>query len=426
MTVALNYHSGFRNFRLAWARAFRECRPLGASGILSIPWVTQSIIHLARGDHAHLISNASRLLKINPTGVGLFYLAHSQFLNGRYDECLSSLNAFLAGNPHHPDGCYLLAQVFTCEAYQDRNDRALAWRTLEELAKHSRRPKTWLVMANLVQNSDDFQRLHTAWLSAKKAGLTPAFNADINNYLSIGALRAGEYGIARQIWRDTIAQMESAPSPPKKAKKHSPAFTPRHGAVALRDVTRALSRHDIQSFLVSGTLLGCIREGQLLGHDKDIDIGVWEDAPRHKLLKAVATCGKFYIQPSRAPETIRLKHVNGTAIDVFYHYREDNKIWHGGVKARWYNSRFSLTERKFLGGRYLIPKDYERYLVENYGQDWRVPKPVFDCVYDTPNAVIINDDEMAVHDYRILMQSIENSNRDRCQSHAGELVSQTK
>ena len=110
-------------------------------------------------------------------------------------------------------------------------------------------------------------------------------------------------------------------------------------------------------------------------------------------------------QPARSSGAIRLRHVNGTAIDVFYHVREQRDYWHAGVKARWHNSPFTLAKREFLGREYLIPEDFETYLKENYG-DWRMPKTPFDSVYDTPNAEIVNEDEMVVHDYRLFLQGV--------------------
>src|SRR5690606_37477131 len=52
---------------------------------------------------------------------------------------------------------------------------------------------------------------------------------------------------------------------------------------ALLDLRSDLSRADVKFFLVSGTLLGCVREGNILGHDKDIDVGVMEDVDFEKV-----------------------------------------------------------------------------------------------------------------------------------------------
>lgn len=157
-----------------------------------------------------------------------------------------------------------------------------------------------------------------------------------------------------------------------------------------------LDQKQIPFFLISGTLLGCIREGKLLGHDKDIDVGVWDEYSYEELANYLATSGYFYVVPTRTKHLVMLRHVNGIAIDVFIHYREPNDYWHAGVKIKWHNSPFNLVYKDFLGQQYLIPENYDLYLTENYG-DWRTPKTKFDSAFDAPNMEVINEAEMQIY-----------------------------
>ena len=50
----------------------------------------------------------------------------------------------------------------------------------------------------------------------------------------------------------------------------------------------------------------------------------------------------------------------------------------------------------------MIPEDFDTYLIENYGVNWRIPQVDFDSNFDTPNAIIINKDEMQVFYVRML------------------------
>ena len=411
-----------------FARALRECRLGGPLSIVFMPLVARAIWLLGYGNHNSLAAHINGFMRFEPQGLGSLYRAHSLLLTGHYEEARGMLIGFLVKNPYHADACYLLAQVSTVEGHCDQKKREMAWKSLEKLSNRSRRLKTWLVLANLVENPDDFRRLEAAWLAAREAGLAPFFHPDVGHYLSIGALRAGNYDMARRIWRDIINNiLEHVTTSKYSDTPNGSAFIPKRAAVALADVTNALESVAITSFLVSGTLLGCVRDGGLLAHDKDVDIGVWEDTPRQVLLDAVGSCGKFYIQPTRSRLAIRLKHVNGSSIDVFYHIREPNDYWHAGVKARWHNSPFTLTTRNFLGRDYLIPKDFNTYLQENYG-DWHILKTTFDSVYDTPNAEIFDEAEMIVHDYRALSQAILQKNTEaifRCTENLkarGELI----
>lgn len=154
-------------------------------------------------------------------------------------------------------------------------------------------------------------------------------------------------------------------------------------------------------FLVSGTLLGCIRENRLLTNDKDIDVGVWDNVLEFKIVEIITSSGQFVMRKSRSKQIIRLRHANGISIDIFYHFREKDDYWHGGVKMIWHNSPFELVKRDFLGDKFLVPKDHDKYLTENYG-DWRTPKTAFDAVFDTPNGEVKCASEMAIHLFKKL------------------------
>lgn len=45
----------------------------------------------------------------------------------------------------------------------------------------------------------------------------------------------------------------------------------------LQWITHLLEKHDVPYWLDSGTLLGVVRDGDVMDHDKDIDLSVWEE-----------------------------------------------------------------------------------------------------------------------------------------------------
>ena len=179
-------------------------------------------------------------------------------------------------------------------------------------------------------------------------------------------------------------------------------------AEALVDLNRAFDEIGARAFLISGTLLGLIREGGIIGWDKDIDVGIFtEECPedlegffqRHKQFRL----GRVDLSSDR----LRAVHRNGTAIDIFPHYREGGLRWHDGTATRWWNTEFGLKQTEFLGVQQYIPDDPERYLDENYG-DWRTPEPNFDARIDAPNAEIID----RPHFDSLLYFSLEKAIRD--------------
>ncbi|PLX88640.1 MAG: hypothetical protein C0618_03775, partial [Desulfuromonas sp.] len=308
---------------MAW---FRGLRVGSRFSLKSKMYALLAELELTRGDHEALTKVANILLDGCDSPHGYYYLAQSQFLCGDYHACRQSLLFFLQRKPNHPDAVYLLVN-----AYELLDKREAAWNSLEQLALVSRRLKTWLVMANLVRTAEDYDRLVENWRRAQKTGQAPLFHKDVNEYIANGALRSGNYEEARKIWRETLLGLASAKDGFSKLKPAKVNYSTGRAEAALIALRRVLLDAGIQMFLVSGTLLGCVREGRLLGHDKDIDVGIWEDVPQDLLLSSLRTSGLFYIQASRSPEIIRIKHVNGVAIDVFYHYREEGDCWHGGV-----------------------------------------------------------------------------------------------
>jgi hypothetical protein len=172
---------------------------------------------------------------------------------------------------------------------------------------------------------------------------------------------------------------------------------------ALMDFDRLCAEVGQEYFLVSGTFLGAVRDGAFIGHDHDIDLGIFEGSLNAAFLSALRGSGTFVVtrvefatlreagasgveyEKMEKPVLIRLVHKSGVAIDVFIHFCDGESTWHGTSAQRWDNRRFTLAGFDFLGHAFKGAADFDRYLTENYGRDWRVPKTGFDSNFDTPN-----------------------------------------
>lgn len=174
---------------------------------------------------------------------------------------------------------------------------------------------------------------------------------------------------------------------------------------ALQDVISLFEAADMRFYIISGTLLGAVREKDFLSHDYDIDIGVhYEELDAKKLYDTAQKTGKFVVtakndlvkytkqsdtgiteyQRLDKPILIKLCHHTGLHIDVFTHIKEGEVRWHGSPIHRWDNKDFELAPYQLAGIGVLGPKDYDTYLTENYG-DWRTPRTNFNSSIDTPN-----------------------------------------
>lgn len=140
----------------------------------------------------------------------------------------------------------------------------------------------------------------------------------------------------------------------------------------------------IRPFAISGTALGLIREGKILAHDYDIDIGVFSEEIKGKHFYEKISKWKSAKYAEVSEHLIRIKHKNKITIDIFVHHKERNSIWHGTDTHRWYNSAFDLKRYQIENDYIYVPSDGNQYLTENYGH-WKDRSLFFDYSFDTPN-----------------------------------------
>ena len=165
---------------------------------------------------------------------------------------------------------------------------------------------------------------------------------------------------------------------------------------ALTDLANLLRHAQQKIFLVSGTLLGYVREGHLLDHDKDIDIGVigWEE--QFALFKVLWESPLFSLSPKHlhgaATHLLPINHrPTGVAIDIFLYRMLEDKLITGvefdfGHRQRFAFTPFELSSIKFLDVDLYVPSDSERNLMENFG-NWRMPDKGYISHLESPSAM---------------------------------------
>ena len=197
------------------------------------------------------------------------------------------------------------------------------------------------------------------------------------------------------------AQSQAEVKPSRRPSSHQ--FDNDRTKSALLDFDDLSKSIGLNYFLVSGTFLGAVRDGSFIGHDHDIDLGVFEEDLAESLVPALSASEDFHVTqldyiclrkteggPVRyefmeKPAIIRLAHKTGISLDLFVHFHDGDLVWHGSSVHRWDNVRFALKDYDFLGRPFQGAADHDRYLTENYGADWRIPKVKFNVNFDTPN-----------------------------------------
>lgn len=165
----------------------------------------------------------------------------------------------------------------------------------------------------------------------------------------------------------------------------------RYGIWMIHDILTMLERENVISFADFGTCLGIVREGTLLKHDLDIDIGVIADATEQKMIRVkMERLGyklwRQYINDGYVvEESYKLK---GVKVDLNYYmvnnehartwlfYRKPELEYKDNTRhiVEMTYSPITAVKKTIVDGVSInIPENAEQLLVEKYGSNWRTP-----------------------------------------------------
>ncbi|WP_172663967.1 hypothetical protein [Campylobacter ornithocola] len=329
-----------------------------------------------------------------------YYQAEFDFYHREYSKALEYIDYFLKFHPNHIEAKYLKAQIlFSHDKKQE------AWGILIECLNQTKRLKTWLFLSKMIENQNDASKLENLYLKHSQ-NYSQKEQVVINKYLITAFKKIHDYIQAKEYIKKNILQC------PLEVVSKKSKMVKQDAINALRDIKIIFDNANIDFFLVSGTFLGCIREGDFIGHDYDIDIGIWSEDYSNEIKNKILEYGVFIQYDLNWIGGLKLKHVNGIKIDIFLHFREYDKIYHQGEVVKWYNTTLQLQKYNFIGDEYYGFKDFDKYLSENYG-DWKAKKADFDNILDTPNAVVMNNNAFIVHLYQLLMSQYVKNNESK-------------
>ncbi|MDP3969977.1 MAG: class I SAM-dependent methyltransferase [Nocardioides sp.] len=163
---------------------------------------------------------------------------------------------------------------------------------------------------------------------------------------------------------------------------------------AVEEVLAALGRAGVEAFPAYGTLLGAVREGRLIGHDSDADLGYVShhthpvDVVREsfRLQRALADDGYVISRYSGAAFKVDVREGDGSVrgLDVFGGFLLDGHLClMGEIRTPFRREWIFPLGTTTLEGRTLpAPADTDRFLTATYGPSWRVPDPAYQ--FETP------------------------------------------
>ncbi|XP_043193508.1 fukutin-like isoform X1 [Amphibalanus amphitrite] len=167
----------------------------------------------------------------------------------------------------------------------------------------------------------------------------------------------------------------------------------------------ALDELEVPFWLSSGTCLGYYRQCDFVPYMGDVDIGVriasvrdWAGDTRlpslSQIVEAMAERRLRLVHRFGLPEDsleLSFRSPDNIKLDIFFFYEDGDIMWNGGTQARtgkkfrYDFAAFELCWTEFRELRVRVPCDTERYLISNYGPEWRVPQPVWDWKSSPPN-----------------------------------------
>jgi SAM-dependent methyltransferase len=163
---------------------------------------------------------------------------------------------------------------------------------------------------------------------------------------------------------------------------------------AIEVVLGALTEAGVRPFIAYGTLLGAVREGALIGHDSDADLGYVSEHEHpydvviesFRLQRALVDLGYPVTRYSGLAFKVGVREGDGRmrGLDVFGGFLRDGQLHlMGEVRAPFRMEWMYPTSTTTLEGRELpAPAEPEHLLAAMYGPSWRVPDPAYK--FETP------------------------------------------
>lgn len=240
-----------------------------------------------------------------------------------------------------------------------------------------------------IQLSSDARQLEA--VQQFKAGIAqnPTSIEGLSGYAT-SLLRLGQIGPSRQAYSHLLLELRKMRGL-NYTRAGKPYMSTEKAAATLLDLKKSLQAANAPFFLIFGTLLGIYRGGDILPHDKDLDVGLFTDVPCQPLRAALEKEKVFAVHPLRPGEdpnamwNMELCHrTTGVSVDLFFFRPDGNCLLSGFVQrpspVMFRFPKFELANLSWRGEVWNVPNTPEMFLETMYGPNWRIPDPGFDGV----------------------------------------------
>ena len=167
----------------------------------------------------------------------------------------------------------------------------------------------------------------------------------------------------------------------------------REGIKIIEKVQKVLKDNNVFFFFDMGTLLGIVREGRIIKHDLDIDVGVRVSSETEKehIKEIFSSIGakehyRFIVEELGVVEQSFV--YDEVKFDINYYYQKDEKdycyLMYRNPDKTYMIDEMSVVElscehieklqiKEFCGIKVNVPENAEKYLSCRYGENWKIP-----------------------------------------------------
>jgi len=239
-----------------------------------------------------------------------------------------------------------------------------------------------------------------AWPDALERFLDGSVTLSLVDHVSGGEVGSAEVTLGSGAGRIAVVDKSGRPLGLDKSLKLSRLFDSRDADQlaplldSIETVLEALHKAGVEPFLAYGSLLGAVRQGGLIGHDSDADLGYVSrfsepaDAvlESFRLQRRLVEMGYWVVRYSGMAFRVNVREADGAlrGLDVFAGILRDGHLYLMGEIGAPFRPEWILPlgEVSLEGRTYPGPAAPERLLEATYGPHWRTPDPAFK--FETP------------------------------------------
>jgi len=163
------------------------------------------------------------------------------------------------------------------------------------------------------------------------------------------------------------------------------------------ETLKKLNELGLTYFLMAGTLLGVIRNGDFLDHDNDIDIGIIGDNDAEEIKNRLINYGfSFYAEFGIKGKSLEYRFFNGgIQLDIFFYYEDGDQIYfaassNNGEYYKYIFDKFNIVTTNLKNIRVNVPSNAEKYIETQYGLDWMIENKNYNYIKDAKNIRNLN------------------------------------